>query len=312
MAEAVNDLPRYVDFGLRSVYPGPFRCRDGDMRMFVLDGDRERIGDLVERTLTTAAPGDVAYRPIGGRVMLLYGLNVVTSATAPYDGYGKVDEWLASFWVPVLRGRRHDGDFRAERLCMFVSHLLVDNPLSLVAGREIYGFPKALGCFSWTGDDLRIDGFGGEHRPEATAKWLPVLEMRRAAGGEGEAGGEAAEGMDGLVDTVMERLVEPGAEGVLPDLCRDLRRGRMTMVFLKQFRDAAQHDRACHQAVVEAVSVTHRVTTRPSLADWDVTIHPVDSHPLAGDLGVRSGRHGWSATLKGFDFDVLEGREVSA
>jgi hypothetical protein len=136
--------------------------------------------------------------------------------------------------------------------------------------------------------------------------------MRRAGGREAaEETGDEVEGMDALVDVTLERLVEPGAEGFVGDLCRDLRAGRMTMVFLKQFRDAAQHDRACYQAVVEAPSVTHGVKTRPSLADWDVTIHPVDSHPLRSDLGVTGGRAGWSATLKGFDFDVLEGSEVS-
>ena len=64
----------------------------------------------------------------------------------------------------------------------------------------------------------------------------------------------------------------------------------MRQVFLKQFRDAAEGTRACYQSVVEAPITVKRVSLRPSLRDWDLTIHHLDSHPIEQEIGIGSQR----------------------
>ena len=61
-------------------------------------------------------------------------------------------------------------------------------------------------------------------------------------------------------------------------------------MFLKQFRDAAHGTRACYQSVVEAPIEIKRVSLRRSSRDWDVKIHPLDSHPIDQEMGVTSQR----------------------
>ena len=78
-------------------------------------------------------------------------------------GLGEVLEHLAAFWVPVWAGRERNGRFEADRLCMSVPHIVVDNPISLVVGREVYGFPKALGQFTYgAGGGSTVDAYGGD------------------------------------------------------------------------------------------------------------------------------------------------------
>ena len=326
----MSELPQYEEFGFRSSYPGPFKCRQGDMRMLILQGELDCIESLTARTLTKAARGAVKYRPLGNRVMLTYGLNVVSSATPPWDTYGKVNELLAAFFVPVWAGHTRNGRFEAERLCISVPHILVDNPMSLVAGREIYGFAKALGRFDppdpsgAVDGPLRIEGYGGEFDPQSTAGWRPLIEISPVGGGEVQ-GGRELDGTPGLVEAVAPELIEgysaeelddeegldlPGGVRLAARLCREIRQGLSRQVFLKQMRDTVHQDRAVYQRVVEAPVRTNRVSPRVSLRDWDVTIHDLDSHPIGRDLGLDDQRAHWSATLKDFEFDVLQGEVI--
>jgi hypothetical protein len=330
---ADTELSEYVEFGLRSSYPGPFLCRQAHMRMLVLEGDSDAISHLVRRTLDEPAGPAIAYRPVSSKVILLYGLNVVSSMTPPWDSYGRVNEVLASFWVPVWAGRERDGEFIAERLCMTIPHILVDNPMSHLAGREIYGFAKALGRFDYRdgGEDpsgpVRIEGYGGRHGPDEVAGWHPLIDAAPVAGAEA-AVPEELDGFSALVDAIAPEVLPemgtgaaaaaaegfelPGSIRVALSACRNLRRGLMDLVFCKQFRDAVHHRQACYQRVVEAPSRTIESRASLSRGDWEFTLHALDSHPIGAELGIASGtqRLGWSVEMTEFEFEVLPGRVV--
>lgn len=308
----------YVEFGFRSSYPGPFQCRDADMQMLVLQGHAERIESLVRRTLTEPAGGAVEYRPLGGRVILLYGYNLVRSGEPPWDGYGAVAETLASFWVPVWAGHSRAGRFHAERLCMTIPFLLVDNPMSLVTGREVYGFSKALGRFTTEGERLLIEGYGGPHDATAVAGWHDLLELA-PVGDESRAEAKPLGGSAELTHALARELIDgyeqesleqPGGVQLTEELCGLTRQGNGNLVFLKQFRDAAAQSRACYRAVVEAPARTLHISANRPLREWDLTVHSLDSHPIVDELGVRSQRSRWSAHLDEFAFDVLAGEVV--
>ena len=66
--------------------------------------------------------------------------------------------------------------------------------------------------------------------------------------------------------------------------------GEVHQVFLKQFRDAEDGTRAAYQSVVEAPCKILRVSNKLVGRDADVTIHQLDSHPIAQEMGVRSQR----------------------
>jgi hypothetical protein len=305
------------------------------MRLFLLEGDAERIRDLVERTLTAparalAAPerGVVEFRPLGGHVLLAVGESYVASQTCPERG--SVREALACFWVPVWSGCSQGERFEARHLCMSVPHILVDNPISHAAGREIYGYPKALARFEPERDFLNgrlvIRGFGGTFATDTKAAWLPLLEITPTSV-EAEPGPEL-DGTTGLVRELLDELL--GTDG-LPDLgeesfelldgvrvmvsaIREALEGRMRQVFLKQFRDASDQQLACYQALVEVTARTTHVKRRPSRRDWDITIRSLDSHPVGSELGLAVDtpqRATWSVEVREYEFEVDPGEVIA-
>ena len=304
----MSAFPDYVEYGLRSTSAGPFRCSEGHMRLLILEGREEPIAALTETALTGPAGGAAAYRPLGRRVLLITGTSRVESLSPPWNEWGRVPETLASFWVPLVAGRPHNGRLESPRLCMWASHVFVDNPWSLVAGREIYGYAKALGRFcELEGGVEEIRGFGGNFGQQAEAGWVPVLRLK-PAGGSRESAADLAETFARELLGDDHCAAELGLPDVLKWLVDVFRKRVMRQVFLKQVRDAKAQRSACYQAVVEAdAQLTH---VAPALAgqDWDIEIEPVDSHPIPVELGLPdSQRARWGVELRELDFVVGEG-----
>jgi hypothetical protein len=224
----------------------------------------------------------------------------VSSITPPFDKWGSVRESQASFWVPVLAGHEHGGHFHVERFALSVPYILVDNPMSYAGGREVYGYAKSLGRFepaNALGDAVTVSAFGGDFESDSVAGWRPFFEIssgERSDGAEPDPRGPE-DFLRDVAGGVLDRLSDLGDRLGLGRL--RIERGaldnalalRVQQVFLKQFRDAHDVTSACYQATVEAPVDIARFDWRPSLLDpWQVTIHPLDSHPIAGELGVES------------------------
>jgi uncharacterized protein with NAD-binding domain and iron-sulfur cluster len=296
-------LPAYVEYGGRATAPGPFLSLKGKLRSFLLEGDERRIADLVRRTLDEPAGPEVAYRAIGSKVLLMVGgFERVSSMASPFDRWGTVSEIMASFWIPVIAGRDLGDVFLAERLGLGAPYVFVDNPMSYLGGRETYGYAKTMGRFdppSGVGERQRMETFGGDFGRDDGAAWRLFLEISANGVEEARPGpADSVEGPAALVRKLAPQLLERNAEGevILPgvrlatSLLDDMLDGRVRQVFLKQFRDAAQGTRACYQSVVEAPIDLKRVSIRRSRRDWEVTLRPLDSHPIDQELGVTSQR----------------------
>jgi uncharacterized protein with NAD-binding domain and iron-sulfur cluster len=296
---APDQLPAYVEYGGRATAPGPFLSIKGTLRSFLLEGDEIRIADLVRRTLDEPAGPEVAYRAIGSNVLLMVGgFERVSSMASPFDRWGTVSEIMAAFWVPVIAGRDLGDVFVAERIGLEAPYVFVDNPMSYLGGRETYGYAKTMGRFDppdGVGERQRMQAFGGDFGRDDGAAWRPFLDIS-ARGVEERDGRDRLEGPAALVRQLAPQMLERNAEGevVLPgvrlvaSLVDDMLEGRIRQVFLKQFRDAARGTRACYQSVVEAPIDVKRVSIRRSRRDWDVTIRPLDSHPIDQEMGIAS------------------------
>jgi hypothetical protein len=296
---APDQLPAYVEYGGRATAPGPFLSIKGRLRSFLLEGDETRIADLVRRTLDEPAGPGVAYRAIGPNVLLMVGgFERVSSMASPFDRWGTVSEIMAAFWVPVIAGRDLGDVFLAERIGLVAPYVFVDNPMSYLGGRETYGYAKTMGRFDppdGVGDRQRMQAFGGDFGRDDGAGWRPFLDIS-ARGVEEPDRMDRLEGPAALVAQLAPQMLERNAEGevVLPGvrlvagLVDDMLDGRIRQVFLKQFRDAARGTRACYQSVVEAPIDIKRLSIRRSRRDWDITIRPLDSHPIDHEMGIES------------------------
>jgi uncharacterized protein with NAD-binding domain and iron-sulfur cluster len=297
-----GQLPAYVEYGGRATAPGPFLSLQGKLRSFVLEGDERRIADLVRRTLDEPAGPQVAYRGIGSKVLLMVGgFERVSSMASPFDRWGTVSEIMASFWIPVIAGRDLGDVFLAERLGLAAPYVFVDNPMSYLGGRETYGYAKTMARFdppSGVGERQRMEAFGGDFGRDDGAAWRMFLEISASGVEAGPERAERFEGPAALARQLAPQLLERNAEGevVLPgvrlgaSLIDDMLQGRLRQVFLKQFRDAAHGTRACYQSVVEAPIDIKRVSIQRSRRDWEVTVRPLDSHPIDQEMGIASQR----------------------
>ncbi len=295
------ELPPYVEYGGRATTPPPFLSTGGKMRGFVLEGDGERIADLVKRMFDVPAGGATEYRSLGSNVLLLLGgFEHVSCLTPPFDRWGSVAEIMASFWIPVMAGRDLGPTFLAERLVLAVPYIFVDNPMSYLGGRETYGYAKTMAQFhpdDAVGERVTMETFGGNFGRNEGAAWRPFLEVEEVGAHNGSQE-RPLEGPAGLVRRLVGDLPPVNAEGeiVLADirltaeLVEGMLDGRVYQLFLKQFRDAEDGTRACYQSVVEAPCQVLRVSNKLVGRDADVTIHQLDSHPIGQELGVTSQR----------------------
>lgn len=281
----------YVEYGGRAGAPPPFRSTEGRFRAWLVKGEANLIEQFVERVLNVPAEGAVRYSPIIGEYLLLQtgSFGSVVSEAPGFQGTGFVEEAQISLWVPVWSETREEGGgYRLHSLGMACPFIVVDNPLSLVGGREDYGYPKTLGRFdpaTGVGDPLTVEVFGGDYSPTEKAGWHTLFQI------SGEAAPAAAPQWIPLEDAaahITDDLL--GLE--LPDLelikkILALLTGKETVqVFLKQFRDTARAGAACYQAVVEAPLEFLSSSVAPALQTWTIAIDALDSHPIARELGV--------------------------
>jgi uncharacterized protein with NAD-binding domain and iron-sulfur cluster len=316
-----RELPPYIEYGGRATAPSPFACQGGTMRSLLLEGDADAIAELVERMFNVPAGRGVQYRSFGSHVMMMMGnFKRITSLTEPFDRWGAVRETQASFWIPVLAGHDYGGIFIAERLLVALPYVFVDNPMSYLGGREDYGYAKVMGRFDpalGVADHVRLEAFGGDFGRMEGADWRKFLEL--SSGGQRRTPEQRPRhtGTMPLVQLLIGdgTAVKEGEELVLSDLTLaanlvdDLIAGRMSQVFLKQFRDATDGKRACYQAVVEAPVHIQRVEYSLTERDWSLTVHPLDSHPIHRELGITSQKADIALDME-MDFVVDNGFEV--
>ena len=96
------------------------------------------------------------------------------------------------------------------------------------------------------------------------------------------------------------------------DLLRDLTHEEVPMIFLKEFRDAAEPHRACYQRLIRSASVVKAFHgAYPLLADYKVTLQNYDSHPFLKDFGFASTELSSALSFYvSFDFLLELGTEV--
>jgi hypothetical protein len=266
----------------------------------VLRADPAKLRGLLARVLDAAATDSVRYRPLGSHVVLMIGEIDRISSTAPeFAGRGYASEWQAALTVPVLAGVEVHGFFKPRHILTFLPYLLVNNPISLCGGREIYGFAKALGKFpepppaDWRQRGFAIEAFGGAFGPDKAAGWHQLLEFAPTARADG-----VDEEWASIEDFVRHLVARAGhLVGV------DLEHPHFTLpwaaiartfvqapsqICLKQFRASDAPKRASSRDLLEAEMQVDRLTGRLSKRDWRVSLESLDSHPIAGDLGLET------------------------
>ena len=332
----------YVDHAGLATAPGPLVCRDATLFAFRLQADAARLESECDRIFAQPTGGAVRARPLGSHVLLAFArLGQVVPLTAPYDTMGFVQEREAVLFVPVLatarpgrrmaRRRPIPGRFGAlshAEIAGYVAMLLLDNPISIAAGREIYGYPKACGWAIFPAAERRDQA----ERDIAAASPAPVQPQDFAVDAFAFANSGAASqpGRHRLLtltpsgDPAGRRLGGPrdlvrAAHGaglgqrmagrVLGLLGPQLPALTVRQLFLRQLRAAGGGLGADFQQVVDAPATVTRWGEAARLGSYRLQVEDLASQKTPADLGILSGQTASGVRLT-FDFEVGPGRSL--
>jgi hypothetical protein len=227
--------------------------------------------------------------------MLSWGrIGSVNSMTPLFDKRGAVEEDQVAVWIPVAQVKRNGGEVVAERFAMFVAYIWLDNPMSLATGREVFGYPKSWGWPTFPADEpdkFTVDVFGLDYEPDAKAARHPLNEIVRSDPLPDMKPVEL-DSLHAAAHHTQQHLHGDHVDFGLrfaAGLVKDLIEHQLPTVFLKQIRAIEDGTGAALQQIAEARYTVKRFRARPLTASYQMTVHPLDSQPLADELGLASG-----------------------
>ena len=307
--------PELIETGLLLPIPqGPYVADDVTMSSFLVRADHDKMQSHLDYYINQRDPGgEYEYRVLLPNVLITYAH--LRGAVFQQDGaqVGLMDENDLCFWVLCVAMRQTALGVRVpSHLTWFVPFIFVDNPFAVVAGREIYGFPKTVGTFfNAAGQNIRkhqehpIDVKDPTYRVE-------VLAYDRAH--PDRLGTEqvllSCEPLDEPSGHAAETWTDPrqAAEGIMPhltgheqglvhasfldeaiDVLLHWMKPEMNLLFLKQHRAAAAIKRAGFQAIVEEpISLTGFHGMGIYAKKYRLTLNPLWHYPIAETLGIEN------------------------
>jgi uncharacterized protein with NAD-binding domain and iron-sulfur cluster len=307
-ASAAPQKPAFVEMGGQQEMPQPYAIEGVRMYAFVLRADRTALGRLIDEQLNEPTGGKFHFRPftlgpLGPVVVLSFHRIGSNHSVSPARDIGWMPTEEMAFFVPLLRG---PGAFHLPVL--WTPYIIVSHPWSMASGREVYGIAKELGKFE-------IPKAG-----EAPQRFSVTTPTLKTCGPSSE-----------VLDTRLVEVIGPATACVsrspeVPLLLGELWHAfwrlcpmSPTMVYLKQFRDAADWQRACYRALIEIPTRPLGPPTVHFLHDkFTVRIHPFESHPIVADLGLGAfpaGGGPWEAEAHAaieieLSFEFENGREL--
>jgi hypothetical protein len=311
--------PRYVEFGGLASAPGPLACDGTTLYVFGLQADPACLDALCARVFRETTGGAVDLRPLGDHVILTFGVvGAIRPGLEPWHSMGAVREPQVGFWIPVARVKQ-DGDRAvAQDFGMFCAAMMLDNPISLLSGREDYGYPKTMGWSTMPADgDLSgsfgLEVFGMNFDCGDAPSRRPLLSLTPVGGDLDEADlavGDMLEVGQWIKEVLFESRggLDVGFHFAV-EFAKDLRAHRVDQVFLKQVRATDDGCEADLQQVVVAPAITRNIRAKQLVHDYDLKIEALDSHPLGAELGLSSQRVTMACRMD-FDFLIEPGRVV--
>jgi hypothetical protein len=303
MAQPKLVVPPGFYFGLGNV-----QLDQVSLRAFAIPADQAKLQAWLDETFATPSGGKVAYDVIGSQVFLSIAeigkQRMLDPADANKGWTTEVDAFLS------VAARRENNGLFAYRLIPI--YLFVDTGIALAAGRELWGFPKQLGRFTF--DPAAAPSLSAARKftaqtfvtspfnPNTQTRWAPVIELQPKAAAPG--GGPFAT----VADFVAQVLVELGGDFATLALQIASLFGvdGLTMAMLRQLPDASNPTYAAYQAILEADSIITNTRGMGFTDDsYQVRITSYDSHPFLTELGIAGG---WQDVGRGawVDYDFTQ------
>ena len=321
VVSAPNDtLPDYADNGLGfPVFRGPYLQKDARLAAFLFNADTESLTALCDRSLNVSESFAYKYVPLTSSVMLVFADMLVSSRDERDKQVGLIPETEVSFWVLTAAMQKTQSGYMPHHLAWFLPYLLVDEGNAIATGREVFGFNKLAAQFQkpaqiqkpvFTADVLGFKQFGAD----SIAQRERLLELS-ASSAPDLTGATGANDLDSIKNSMGAELfknVRTSLGGGLVEFAARFINDHIPLVFLKQFRDAQNTQKACYQRLIEApLKVETFFEGGIFLKPYTLNIASLASHPLAQSLGLKATEQ--KSTLGAWmhvDFVLENGMEV--
>jgi hypothetical protein len=296
--------PEYIARGGDLVMAPPLALNGATMYSFLVGAELSALQAICDQQLNAVTGPDVIYKPLVPMAAIVCADIANSYSTVPPDSTkGWMSERDFGIWIPVVRGTMSGGTWKAGPIGWYLPYVFVDNVAAMVTGREVFGFfkqtatlimppaPKEPGVFSV--DALVIPEFA----PTSQAQVLRLMTLTSIDGAPAPAGswGDSVKTAFEDVWSKLKTIIGDVRDLPIPiwDLLKnafqELITGDIPMVFLKQFRDGTDPTKACYQAVLEAPAHLVKFHDGWFTHPHDITIVPVDSHPIARECGLATG-----------------------
>jgi len=314
--DATRTLPDYADNGPGfPVFRGPYLQKDARLAAFLFNADTERLTTLCDQTLNVSESFNYKYVPITSSVMLVFADMLVSSRDERDKQVGLIPETEVSFWVLTVAMQKTENGYAPHHLAWHLPYLLVDEGNAIATGREVFGFNKLAAHFQkpgqiqkpeFTADVLGFKQFGAD----SIAQRERLLELSSSLADLTRPGD-----LDSIKNSMGAELIKnmrTNLGGGLVEFAARFINNHIPLVFLKQFRDAQNTQKACYQRLIEApLKVETFFEGGIFLKPYTLNIVSLASHPLAQNLGLKAAEQ--KSTLGAWmqvDFVLGNGVEV--
>lgn len=278
-------LPPFIELPGSSTYRHPFYLYGMNAQAFYLHASYDRLKEVTDQWLNSVPGSEYHCVPL-----------------LPYVFCQPV--WIDTIrWTPQNAGWMRESDFNfgyfvacfknkiLDHIAVVMAYLVVDNPLTVTSGREVFGYRKVFG---------QMDYIAGTYQPGAASTWvykkvgqdeeLELAEIARI--NPPPAYGAATrlakfEDLLKLAELVVGDLVIDAVTGV-QKLIETVKSQNLAVLYLLQLRDVQDPASAAFQALVESPMQITKVHSNWLLPDgFTIQLTDYPSYPVISDLGIK-------------------------
>jgi hypothetical protein len=286
------DSPNYAFFGGATIPAPPYICTGATLTSFVARGDETAIKTYLANSLNAITTPNRFIPVLGPLVFILkIDCGALTSTTPPFSGFGTTAETDIGFWLLIADTANHG------TLYWYPAYLFVDNWLALIAGREVWGFPKTLCTLTETPDNngtLSVATLALKSETLSDKAVLAEIFSISPIPAQHESLLEELGG--GLLALIAACAAKLEAPAWAPNLLQDLAQLFPVPKFggfllIKQFRDAASPTAACYQSLIAVLPTLNGLPKQGGASGTmcQLTLQTYASQPIAQDLGLKPG-----------------------
>ncbi len=288
-------LPAYVSsvgHGEQVMAP-PGLVKKGRLYAFAVPADRGQLSAFARRYLAEPTGGALDFSAVVPFVLCTYLRSDFLTSTS--EQVGTISDRECALWIVLVEKPR---GLALPRIVFWMPYIVIDTSIGMATGREIWGFRKEIGPVTIPSAEQDPARFVAQAtifrtlQTDTRGRVEPLIRVERDAPlGPLERAWETVEDiglyfaerlLGGLAGWASAVRRHSGISGWAPAF-----QPTINTVNLKQFRDAADPNRACYQSVVSSpLQITKIHGGGPLLGDYWLRISRCESHQIVADLGL--------------------------